>query len=226
MPGASGALNALVKSIIAKTCLLHYGSDFLPFQEKIHTKVDTDAAWALKSEPLLDETDDSYSISDGEDDTLGTEVPELASASRSSVTPSQETFASVTSRERKQSLPLSGKVLIKPVPAPLAEIPVIPPKQLLKELMRQSQELQNYDCSDIAEEITRIEAKLFMAIEVRFTFPPRLWLMDVVLLYSQDIGCVMLLFRVARIQSQIPSPGSTQPRTISRPGKHCGVHTP
>ncbi|KAI6047627.1 ras guanine nucleotide exchange factor domain-containing protein, partial [Pisolithus marmoratus] len=179
VPGASGALNALVKSFLRKTHLCHYGTDFLPFLENISNVLDVDAAWAQKAEPVLDDTEDPYCISDGEDDTLGSSLnteSASASASKSSVTPSYETSIGPSSRERKQSLPLSAKALIMPVSPPVADSPDIPPKQLLKELFKHSQELQNYDCSEIAEEITRIEATLFLAIRprdwLRYTFVP------------------------------------------------------
>ncbi|KAH7883606.1 ras guanine nucleotide exchange factor domain-containing protein [Phlebopus sp. FC_14] len=154
VPGASGALNALVKSIIRKTHLLHYGSNFLPFLEYIPSVIDCDAAWAQKAEPFLDDTEDVYRISDGEDDTPVVTV-DSPSGSWSSVAPSSENSIGSSARERKQSLPLSAKALIMP---------------LLKELSRHSLDLQNISCTEIAEEITRIEAKLFMEIE------PRHWL--------------------------------------------------
>lgn len=167
VPGAAGALNAIVNSLVNKTYLLHYGCDFKPFLEHISNLVDTDATWAQKTEPLLDETEDPYLFSDGEDDSLVAITVGSASASRSSVAPSNENSVSSSSRERKQSLPLSAKALIMPTSA---QVPEVPPKQLLKELSKQAQELQTYDCSEIAEEITRNEAMLFMVIE------PRHWL--------------------------------------------------
>ncbi|KAL4069609.1 hypothetical protein V8B97DRAFT_599701 [Scleroderma yunnanense] len=167
VPGASGALNAIVNSIVEKTYLVHYGADFQPFLDHISGLIDCDATWAQKVEPLLDETEDPY-IFDGEDDIPVATASESASASRSSVAPSNGTSVGSSSRERKQSLPLSAKALIMPPSAQVADIVEIPPKQLLKELSKHAQELQNYDCTEIAEEITRIEAKLFMAIQVRF----------------------------------------------------------
>ncbi|KAG9314388.1 ras guanine nucleotide exchange factor domain-containing protein [Chiua virens] len=169
-PGAAGALNALVKSIIGKTYLLHYGSDFLPFLEHLPSVVDSDLAWAHKADHVLDDADETYSISDGEDETLAATTGS-ASSNPSSVAPSHENSTGSISRERKQSLPLSAKALIMlTTPSYPPDTPEISPKQLLKELYRQSLELQNYDCSEIAEEITRVEAKLFMEIE------PRHWL--------------------------------------------------
>lgn len=165
-PGAAGALGALVKSIIGKSYLLHYGSDFLPFLEHLPNIDDSDSAWAHKADHLLDDADDPYSISDGEDETLAV-TTDSASSNLSPVAPSHENSTGSNSRERKQSLPLSAKALIIPVTlSHPPDVTEISPKQLLKELYRQSLELQNYDCSEIAEEITRVEAKLFMEIEV------------------------------------------------------------
>ncbi|KAH7930993.1 ras GEF [Leucogyrophana mollusca] len=175
VPGASGALNALVKSIISKTYLLHYGSDFLPFLEHAPSLVDKDAAWALKCETSIDETDDPYyPFGDGDYDdslVLSTDSP---SASLSSMSPSTESSSAVpiTLRERKSSLPLSAKGMINLATSPHGQMdtPELSPKQLLKELQRISSELQYLDCTEIAEEITRVEAGFFMQIE------PRHWL--------------------------------------------------
>lgn len=165
-PGAAGALSALVKSMIGKTYLLHYGSDFLPFLEHLQNTIDSDSAWAHKADHLLDDADDPYSISDGEDESLAV-TTDSASSNLSSVAPPHENSTSPNSRERTQSLPLSAKALIMPIAVSHPpDVTEISPKQLLKELYRQSLELQNYDCSEIAEEITRVEAKLFMEIEV------------------------------------------------------------
>lgn len=165
-PGATGALSALVKSIIGKTYLLHYGSDFVPFLEHLSNVVDSDSAWAHKADHLLDDADDLYSISDGEDESLPVTTDSTSSNPPSSA-PSHENSTGSNSRERKQSLPLNAKALIMPITSSHPpDVTEISPKQLLKELYRQSLELQNYDCSEIAEEITRVEAKLFMEIEV------------------------------------------------------------
>lgn len=163
-PGAAGALNALVKSIVGKTYLLHYGSDFLPFLEHLSNIIDSDSAWAHKANHLLEDADDPYSISDGEDETRAV-TTDSASSHLSSVASNENSIGS-NSRERKQSLPLSAKALFMPTPSHPPDATEISPKQLLRELYRQSLELQNYDCSEIAEEITRVEARLFMGIEV------------------------------------------------------------
>lgn len=145
---------------------MHYGSDLVPFLEHLSNIVDSDSAWAHKADHLLDDADDPYSISDGEDETLALTAAS-ASSKPPSVAPSHVNSIGSSSRERKQSLPLSAKALIMPITSSHPpDVTEILPKQLLKELGRQSLELQNYDCSEIAEEITRAEAKLFMEIEV------------------------------------------------------------
>lgn len=221
-PGAAGALSALVKSVTGKSYLMHYGSDFVPFLEHLSNIVDSDSAWAHKADHLLDDADDPYSISDGEDESLAV-TTDSASSNLSSVVPSHENSTGSNSRERKQSLPLSAKTLIMPItsshPPDSTEIS---PKQLLKELNRQSLELQNYDCSEIAEEITRVEAKLFMEIEVcQFaevcSVPLTRWY------YSRDIGSDTRSLLVAKIPNLTLSHGSTLFQTILRIGE-CQIY--
>jgi hypothetical protein len=171
VPGAPGALHALVRSIVGKTYLLHYGSDFLPFLSHLPNIIDTDAAWALKSEIPVDESEDPYSISDGEEETLVVET-ESPSTSRSLVARSNDNLPSAASvRERKSSLPLSAKIFI-PVNSghSQGDAQDMSPKDLLNKLRSNAQTLANFDCSAIAEEITRVEAKLFMDIEVSISY--------------------------------------------------------
>ncbi|KAL1738736.1 hypothetical protein HDZ31DRAFT_11016, partial [Schizophyllum fasciatum] len=65
--GSYGALNALVRSIVSKTYLLHYGSDFLPFVEQALTYQDTDSQWA-KPVDDFDDTEDEMSILEDEEE--------------------------------------------------------------------------------------------------------------------------------------------------------------
>jgi hypothetical protein len=167
VPGAPGALHALVRSIVGKTYLLHYGSDFLPFLSHLPNIIDTDAAWALKSENPVDESEDPYSISDGEEEILIVET-ESPSTGHSLVARSNDNLPSAASvRERKSSLPLSANIFI-PVNSShsQADVQDMSPKDLLTKLRSNAQTLATFDCSAIAEEITRVEAKLFMDIEV------------------------------------------------------------
>ncbi|KAI0322721.1 ras guanine nucleotide exchange factor domain-containing protein [Amylostereum chailletii] len=174
---AADALHALVKSIISKTHLLHYGSDFLPFLEG-RPIVDKDAAWAMKVEEHTDESDDSYSPFDDDDDVRGSglqpnALKKIPSPPPLVIKPRKSLLSSA--RERKSSLPLTARVLMMPSVSSTSHISPIEvvdlaPKSILKELLKISSELANHDPDDIAQEITRIETKLFFQIE------PRHWL--------------------------------------------------
>ncbi|KAI0068347.1 ras GEF [Artomyces pyxidatus] len=164
---AADALNALVKSIISKTHLLHYGSDFLPFLEG-RPLVDKDAAWALKVDESEDESDESYSYSENEEEPHGLVSSRQNGRKSSSAVPP-------SARERKSSLPLTAKALVMPEAA-LAFLsePTEPrdtsPKAILKDFLKLSTELNAIPAIEIAQEITRVEKRLFLAIE------PRHWL--------------------------------------------------
>lgn len=164
--GTAGALSALIKSIISKTYLLHYGSDFLPFLEVLPNLVDEDAAWSLKVEDLADESDDSYSLLEDDDENASKSEGE----SQSNLNASSSTMKGKPAtgvRERKGSLPLSAKALL-PQNNHINEDPT--PKDQLKKLQRLAQEVNATDPEEIAQEITRLESKLFLQIR------PRHWL--------------------------------------------------
>jgi hypothetical protein len=169
--GTAGALSALIKSIIGKTHLLHYGSDFLPFLEVLPNLIDKDAAWALKPDDITDESDDSYSLC--EDDDSGTPTNELNSAHSDDRPPLGKAEPSLpsqsSSRERKQSLPLTTKTLMMTHSQAYhggTENQDLPTKQACRELMKFAQEVNACDSDEIAQEITKMEAKLFLDIEV------------------------------------------------------------
>lgn len=213
-----------MKSIIGKTYLLHYGSDFVPFLEHLSNVVDSDSTWAHKADHLLDDVDDLYSISDGEDDTLAVTTDSVLPNLPSSA-PHHGNSTGSNSRERKQSLPLSAKALIVPITSlHLSDTPEISPKQLLKELYRQSLELQNYDCSEIAEEITRVEAKLFLDIEVCRFLRYALLLTCFFSPCSRDTGFDIRSFLVVKTLNLTPSHCLTLFQTILRIGK-CSKDT-
>uniref|UniRef100_A0A0W0G3J5 Ras GEF n=1 Tax=Moniliophthora roreri TaxID=221103 RepID=A0A0W0G3J5_MONRR len=168
--GTAGALSALIKSIISKTYLLHYGSDFLPLLELLPTLVDRDVAWALKVDDIADESDDSYSLLEDDDESVRSEIkPHSPPASppkhKSSVNPA---------RERKSSLPLSAKSLFPGSATSSSNDDPdsldFHPKQQLRELLKLANEVHATDSEEIAQEITRIEKKLFLEIK------PRHWL--------------------------------------------------
>ncbi|THH16999.1 hypothetical protein EW146_g3739 [Bondarzewia mesenterica] len=170
---AATALNALVKSIISKTHLLHYGSDFLPFLEA-RPVVDKDAAWALKDEEPADESDDSYSILDDEEDVRVADIQSPVSVPIMQPLSHKKTYTGLPpmARERKSSLPLTAKALVmaNAPPSNMNEPVELSPKQTIRELRRISDELYILDSEHVAQEITRIGTKLFLQIE------PRHWL--------------------------------------------------
>lgn len=177
--GTTGALSALVTSIIGKTHLIHYGLEFIPFLEKVGQYIDEDLAWAKKLDPSEEESDDAYSIGEGDDDALvsRSESPISSSPNISFAnTRPGPTASSAPSRERKQSLPLTAKAIVMPATKPsnsnTGSIDSFEssPKQILRELGRISAELNDIPAADIAQEITRIETKLFLDIKVHFFF--------------------------------------------------------
>ena len=160
--GTAGALSALVKSIIAKTYLIHYGLEFLPFLETLPNVVDRDASWALKTDSSTEESDDSYSMLDEEEVRSASPVPESPVVSSTSARPASPTQVSGI-RERKHSLPLSRS-------APKSTTPhngelEYSQKHILRELQRISAELFVLTPMDVAQEITRIQKGLFLIIQ-------------------------------------------------------------
>ncbi|KAJ3928633.1 MAG: ras guanine nucleotide exchange factor domain-containing protein [Lentinula lateritia] len=168
--GTAGALSALIKSIISKTYLLHYGSDFLPFLEVLPTLVDRDSSWALKVDDDA-ASDDSYSLLEDDDESI-------KSATKLTSSPPEDlgkTSVSIPSRSRKSSIPLlSAKVLFPSsggyngsIDSDNAEFTT---KQQLRELVKLANEVNMIDSGELAQEITRIEKQSFLEIE------PRHWL--------------------------------------------------
>ncbi|KAI0033150.1 ras guanine nucleotide exchange factor domain-containing protein [Vararia minispora EC-137] len=185
---AAGALNALVRSIVSKTHLLHYGSDFLPFLEG-RPLVDRDAAWAMKvDESADDDHEDRYPFDDYEDDEDEDSVsrlePPASPVGTVPQTSSRASFSPTSARERKSSLPLSAKQIMDPEAArnPLFAAPEqeMTPKLLIRELQSIAAQLERIDVDVVAQEITRIEAKLFVAIE------PRHWLQHTLVAGPKD----------------------------------------
>ncbi|GJJ09683.1 hypothetical protein Clacol_003907 [Clathrus columnatus] len=178
-PGTHGAIVALVKQISSNPCTLHYGSDILPFLDELPRLKDLDSSWAL---PCEDPT-----ASDESDTLLEDEMTSLPKNT------SQETFdssavhssgkdtSSVQSRskssirERKASLPLSTKSLTSPTGndshrLSSSRAPLTLSRNSLKDLIRLSSTLSTYDPEEIAQQITKMQSDLFLAIE------PRQWL--------------------------------------------------
>lgn len=155
--GALGALNALIKSIISKTHLLHYGSEFLPFLEQLPGLKDEDGTWALRVEGS-DTDSEGYNDEEDEEDTrVEHEEVDIDVTSNGPVS-----FGSkiVVTRERKPSLPLPKALLS---PSQNAE-PL--PKQLIKDLVKLANEVLAVDAEQVARQITKQFATLFLTIKV------------------------------------------------------------
>jgi hypothetical protein len=161
--GTAGALSALVKSIIAKTYLIHYGLEFLPFLETLPNLVDKDARWALKVDSSTEESDDSYSMLDEDEVRSASPASESPVVPPASARPASPTQAPGT-RERKHSLPLSRSTP-KSVTHHNGELEHSP-KNVLRELQRISVELFTLHPFDVAQEITRVQKGLFLKIQV------------------------------------------------------------
>ncbi|TCD71512.1 hypothetical protein EIP91_008893 [Steccherinum ochraceum] len=178
VPGTAGALSALLKSILGKTYLLQYGSEFIPFMELLPTLDDKDAAWAMKVEDPKYDSDDSSSF-DAAADTLDSPVSGVASLPEPSapVATRSRTQSTVTNRDRKSSLPLSNPnrstMMASPSPVQPLAAEIVTHKAVLKKLQMVSSELNQYDPTDVAQEITRHESELFVLIL------PRHWMQHV-----------------------------------------------
>ncbi|KAH8102648.1 ras GEF [Cristinia sonorae] len=171
VPGTAGALSALLKSVLGKTYLLQYGSEFIPFMELLPTLEDKDAAWALKVEDPKYDSDDSSSMDTSVDATsTSSNVPALAEPSDATVR--SRTQSTSTNRDRKSSIPLSHRAAIAGPPIHHAS-EALSHKAVLKKLQAVCGELNQYDPTDIAQEITRHESELFVLIN------PRHWMQHV-----------------------------------------------
>ncbi|KAJ7786334.1 ras guanine nucleotide exchange factor domain-containing protein [Mycena metata] len=156
--GTPSALSALFKSITSKTYLLHYGSDFLPFHEiapKSHeSDYDDDERSAVVT---ISSTHSSESL-----------PPRSAKTKPTPAIPAPL-------RERKGSLPLGNKMLAAQSP-PNGATPHTEAdgRAQLRELQKLAADINATDSDEIAQEITRMEVKLFLDIEprhwLRFTF--------------------------------------------------------
>lgn len=173
--GSAGALNALIRSMLAKPHLLHYGSQLLPFLEVLPTLQDRDSSWAVQPE-IRDESDVEDFLDEEEDFQL--DKPEQGGP------PSQLTL---TSPDATPPILLVPPVISQPAssardrkPRPLMRSLGLvlsgssdydqSAKQQLKEFTRISNEIMALDISEVAEEITRVQAKYFLDITVSLFF--------------------------------------------------------
>ncbi len=154
--GAAGALHSLAHSILSKTHLVQYGLKLLPFMEVLPSLEDQDSVWALEPEiPLYLQL-----------------AVSTQSAARLPPLPPVSTIPSSSSsnnlRALKASLPLVRSLVINSSPdRPYHPCPSL--KQQLQELIRIANEVMLVVPSDIAEELTRVEAKYFLDITVSDT---------------------------------------------------------
>lgn len=163
--GTAGALSALIKSILSKTYLLHYGSELLPFLETLPGLRDDDAAWALKVNDIRGDSDSESFLDDDE----VTKPLDTGSITSSGHVLSQEKAQLAPLRERKPSLPLAkalmqvaGSVVNGHGPESVeASI-----KHKLKEFVKLAHEVMLLDPDAIAQEITRLQTKLLLNIQV------------------------------------------------------------
>jgi hypothetical protein len=167
---AADALNALIKSIVTKTHLLHYGSDLLPFLEgrPLHDK---DSAWAMKVDEPTSENDDD---DDDDDDLIPIRESTSTQTQLSEEARSARPQLPSTIAERKSSLPLIARS--NGNTADQADSV----KEVLKNLLITSAKLGNYEPFHVAEEITRVGKRLFLLIE------PRDWLHHVLVSGKKD----------------------------------------
>ncbi|PFH54496.1 hypothetical protein AMATHDRAFT_70 [Amanita thiersii Skay4041] len=168
--GTAGALFALIKSILSKTYLLHYGSELLPFLETLPNLRDDDAAWALKMEDIGPDSDSESFLDDEEI----IKPPEKEASTTSILAPPLlPEKPQPVSRERKASIPLAKALkqvagsMVNGHPFESSESSA---KYQLKDVARLAHEVMHLDPEVVAQEITRIQAKLFLAIK------PRHWL--------------------------------------------------
>ena len=184
VPGTAGALNALIKSIVGKTYLLHYGAEFIPFMETLSMLKDKDAGWAMKVDDPRDDSDDASSAADIPIRTPDSPVSSYTSHSLHEAESSHAMLQPSPSRERKSSLPLSTRMQIisnsfsgiqsgsESSNEPLTH------KAILKKLVGIANDLSSMDPSTIAQEITRVECEYFLQIQVNSAlFPPAILLL-------------------------------------------------
>lgn len=150
----------MIKSILSKTHLLHYGSELLPFLEILPTLQDRDAAWALPPEVSEDEDDEPY-----EDDDEA-RLPNVALGSNA---PSSEpgpilntSQPHLPSRERKPSYQLPKSL----TPYNLKYQADVSPSRFLRDLQKLANEVLVTEPLYIAEEITKMEEIMLLGLEV------------------------------------------------------------
>ncbi|KIJ27173.1 hypothetical protein M422DRAFT_271663 [Sphaerobolus stellatus SS14] len=189
--GAHGAITALVKQISSNPSTLHYGSDILPFLAELPRLQDLDASWSMPSDDISRYSEDDDG--DEEDSSIrysnvpSTLVTDSTIAVDFSIQDSVSSFSSFSkpplngTRDRKGSLPLSGKSILSTQTLSLSSDSSrsysrgITNLQRVtgnspKDFVKLSSNLSTFDPIQIAEQITKMQSDLFLKIE------PRQWL--------------------------------------------------
>ena len=133
---------------------------------------DQDSSWAMKVEDPKEDSDDSTSLHGPAQDRVKGE-----SSSHSLLPPVEnpisiqptETTAKPVARARKHSLPLSAKILVmesSPNHIGVSDSIEHRPKDKLKLLVNISNQFLQTDPTSLAQEISRLESKFFLQIEV------------------------------------------------------------
>ena len=185
-PGAEPACQALIRQILSNTHTMHYGAELYPFVQVIPELEDVDVSWALKQENRRDTDDGLENVNDEHAEALN-----VAAAVSIAVTPEREDAPSIADRTPTVSTPVPTSAGLPSatknrsgthLDLPSQPIPTLPSKPLrgpdappgakcnMKELMKASAAIVNLEANRIAEEITRIEAPLFLAVEVSLTY--------------------------------------------------------
>lgn len=157
---------------------MHYGSDLLPFLEELPLLEDVDASWGYKGDDRDGSDEDAAGILDDEDGESmrrdSVQAPSVAASTLEESVTEQKSKAHPSARERKGSLssksilsnPLTTTVSGSSESSRMSAKSVGVPKASIKDLLKVGNALSQYEMIDIAEEITRQQSELFMAIEV------------------------------------------------------------
>jgi hypothetical protein len=161
-------LSAFVQSIIERAHLLHYGADLVSFLEVAPSLYDKDASWAFKRDLSID------NLHGTKLDAIRTHIPQIESKPPPPVRTIYNTVphAPMASREHRPGSLLTLKWLVMPNHSgALYACPSstsLSKTKLIRDLVKVAGELNALDANDIAQEITRLEVKLFLDIEVGF----------------------------------------------------------
>lgn len=169
-PGTAGAINALIKQISSNPCTLHYGSDILPFIEELPTLHDVDTSWSIQEDSRGDSDED---IEDEEDDAARKSILN-DSVTAAVANANLEVMSRPSTRERTGSLPFSARSISLPLSTTFSASSdsssrtsgSMPKKNSLKDLVKLAVTVLNFDLSEIAQQITKIQSEIFLDIEV------------------------------------------------------------